>query len=262
MNASGGDVEFVVSSSVRSDVLEAVGDGATTTAALLDGIDASTSAIYGAVGDLQDRGLLTETDEGLVATGSGQVLADVVEHRRQCGSVLDSLGDYFETHDASPLPSRFRLRIGALAGGTVVRATETEPQRAVDEVSERIAAAGTARVVSPIYVESYEEAMPDSPGSKLLLDGEVVRAFVESGRAQPDEEPYDDSEVRIGSVDVALGVTDDALLLSLPRLDGGYDARSEVVVESDRARRWGNRLFEHYWEESLPVPEFLSRLDA
>jgi predicted transcriptional regulator len=262
MGTGRGTIEFVLSSTVRADVVRSIGAGGKETDELLAELSASTSAVYSAVGDLDDHGLVTETDEGWRLTGSGRVLSDIVANRERCERVLAASSDYFQTHDTSVLPGTFRLRIGALAGGQLVTATETEPQRAVREVSERIAAADSARVISPIYVDSYAEAMPDTPDSKLLLGDALVESFIDSGRAEVGGSPFETCEVRTGDVDVALGVTDEELLLSLPRLDGGYDSESELVVETERAREWGERLFEYYWQQSRSLEAFAASLDS
>jgi predicted transcriptional regulator len=70
-------VEFVTGSSVRSDVLRAVVDGTRSTSSLLDEVDASESAVYGAVNELRDRGLLTENGD-LAVTGVGEIVRDVL----------------------------------------------------------------------------------------------------------------------------------------------------------------------------------------
>jgi predicted transcriptional regulator len=262
MGSGRGTVEFVLSSTVRADVVESIGADRKTTDELLAELAASTSAVYSALGELDEQGLVAETEEGWRLTGSGRVLADIVAHRERCERVLAASSDYFETHDTSVLPGEFRLRIGALAGGQLVTATETEPQRAVREVSDRVAAADSARVISPIYVDSYAEAMPDSQTSKLLLGDTLVESLLDSGRAQVEGSPFEECEVRTGAVGVALAVTDEELLLSLPRLDGGYDSETELVVETERARAWGDRLFEHYWQRAQPLEAFADGIDS
>ena len=46
------------------------------------------------------------------------------------------------------------------------------------------------------------------------------------------------------------------VLLSLPTLDGSYDAQSELIAEYDPTRRWGEDLFERYWGRGVPIDQF------
>lgn len=258
--ATGADpLQFVLSSSVRSDVLLAIADGSRTTDELLDALDASSSAVYNALGRLEDAGLIASADGAWTPTGSGRLIADFVRERERLGALLGEASEYFATHDARAIPAEFRLRMSELAGATVITAPETEPQGVVREVSDRIADADAALMIAPIYDELFEGAMPDSEGTRLVLDEGIVEMAVEDAddpaAIEAELSSYADDDIRVADVRFALTVTDAALLLSLPPLDGGYDARSEFVVEHERGRAWGRELFEAVWAEAVPVEE-------
>ncbi len=53
-------------------------------------------------------------------------------------------------------------------------------------------------------------------------------------------------------VSVAVTVTEDCLLLSLPTVDGTYDSQTEFIAETDEARHWGDHLLDYYWESAQP----------
>lgn len=254
-------VQFVVASTVRSDIVDTLGDSPASTHDLLEALEASTSAVYNSLDALEEKGLIRSADdEEWALTGSGQLVADMVRQRTRCDRLLGNMDEYLQSHDTSVLPRPLRLRIGELAGGDVVCATETEPHRAVDEVAGRIERAERAKVISPIYVESFAAAMPDEADSKLIVDEQVVVLTLEADDVSDEE--FQHVGVRVADVDVALAVTDSELLLSLPTLEGGYDAQSEIIVEHDRARRWGTDLFEWYWDDAVAVDRFERTLEA
>ena len=259
--ASGADpLHVVLSSSVRADVLVIVADGHCTTDALLDALDASSSAIYNALGRLEEGGLLAADGDEWHLTGSGRIVADVVEERARLGSLLGQHEEYFQHHDASVVPADHRCRMGDLAGGEVLRASAAEPQAVVREVSRRLERSDSALVVSHVYDELFESAMPDSDSSRLVVDEEVVAAVrADLGEAEFLENRVESERdrIRVADVDFAVTVTDSALLLSLPLLDGGYDARSEFVAEHASARRWGTDLFEAVWADATPLRAFV-----
>ena len=247
-------VRFVTASAVRSEVVTKLGESRVPTQSLLETLDASTSAVYSSLSELEQRGLIRSAEEGWELTGSGRLVADMVRQRERYGHLFGDMEEYLQTHDTTPLPRALRLRIGALAGGDVLYAPERAPNRAVEEVSNRLGRAETARVVSPIYVESYAEATFDAPRSRIVLDEEVVPRARDASSVP--EGGYEFVETRVAEVDFALGVTGSEVLLSLPTLDGSYDAQSEVIAEHAPARRWGEDLFERYWRRGVPIDQF------
>jgi predicted transcriptional regulator len=254
-------LEFVLSSSVRSDVLLAVADGQQSTNSLLEGLDASSSAVYNALGRLEEAGLLVSDDEAWSLTGSGHVVADFVVDRGKLSSLLDATGDYFATHDAGALPERYRRRMGELADGTVISASETEPQSVVREVGRRLERADTAFVISSIYDELFESALPETESVQLVLDSDVVDSaaaeFGDHEAIEAELSTYETNTIRVTDVDFAASVTDGELLLSLPLLDGGYDARTEFIAEHAQARTWGQDLFDDLWAEATTLGDYV-----
>lgn len=250
-------VEFVTASSVRSAIVDQLGERAASTDDLLESLGASTSAVYSSLDELEDRGFVCAPgDSPWELTGRGRLVADMVCQRDRCEGLFRETGEYLRTHDTGVLPRPLRLRMGELAAENVdvIAATETKPHRIVEEITRRVERAEETRVVSPIFVESYAEAMPDTADSKLLLDEGVAR-WAQETDGGPDRD-YDRIDVRVTDVEFALTVTESELLLSLPTLDGEYDTQSELVAEHDSARTWGSDLFEWYWERAAPVERF------
>jgi predicted transcriptional regulator len=245
-------VQYVLESSVRSDVLETVVDGPVETTGVLRRVDASDSAVYDAIAGLERRGLVVETENGWIPTGSGRLVADVRNRQRSVDDLLRR-DDYWQTHDVTVLPERFRYRIDALSEAAVIEATDTNPHRVVREVARRIDAAEAPRIVAPVYVEEYGDSLPETERTHLLLDTALASELRSTLRT---EDAFGGPVVRVADVDFALGVTNDGVFLSLPRLDGEYDARTEVVASDEAAIRWGRRLFDHYWSRAVEFETF------
>lgn len=255
MPSEGSTFRFVSSSPVRYNTLRYLDDQPRTTADLIDRIDASKSAVYGGLDDLEARGLVRKADEGWVLTGHGQLLADLVHTGHQYSDLGEELHTYFSTHDVSVLPFESRLRIGMLNDAELITAPKNRPQYVINRVADELDAASRGKIMSRIVTESYAKSMPDTRESKLLLDREIVESTID------DEDRYDtveNAEVRFGSVPASMAITDDTLMLSLPTLDGKYDPQSEIFAETEQARAWGRRLFESYWNQGVPPEEFMS----
>ena len=244
-------VEFVTGSSVRSDVLRAAADGTGSMPALLAEIDASESAVYGAVSELRERGLLTD-GEDLAVTGVGEIVRDVLSRLDATEELVANDPDYWREHRVDVLPERFRADLAALAGCDVIRATETDPHRAVRTVARRLESAERVAIATPIYQDEYAMQLPSADEIRLLLN----TAVLEDATADAIEggiEPPEGARLRVGDVGFALTVTDDVVMLSLPTLDGSYDTGSELIAEHDAALDWGRRLYEHCWEAATPI---------
>lgn len=249
-------IEYVTGSSVRSDVVRAVAGGTDDMDGLLDAVDASESAVYGAVSELRTRGILTEGDD-LLLTGVGEIVTDALDRLESTEALLSGDPEYWRTHCVDVLPCRFRDEISALAGCDVVRATETDPHRAVRTVARRLEDAESADIATPIYQDEYAMQLSELSDIRLLLN----RAVVEDATADAIEggiEPPADARVRVSAVDYALTVTDEVVMLSLPKIGGGYDTQSEVIADDERALDWGRRLYEHSWERASPIEEFFA----
>ncbi|WP_227379773.1 transcriptional regulator FilR1 domain-containing protein [Haladaptatus halobius] len=157
--------------------------------------------------------------------------------------------DYWETHDVTALPPRFRLRLSDLAGGEVVRATETRPARAVSEAEQRLKNADSIGAIIPVYTDRLADAASDADVTRLVFDEAVFEeVFKETAPAQLDATEL----IRVTNVSVAVTVTEDCLLLSLPNLDGAYDSQTEFIAETVKARHWGNHLLDYYWDSAQP----------
>jgi predicted transcriptional regulator len=247
-------VKWVNSSDVRSAVVDEVAGETLGTDVLLETVEASESAVYAALSDLERRGIVDERETGWTVTGRGHVVADLLAQRGAVEQLFAGEGDYWQTHDVSVLPEPFRLRLGALSDYEEIEISRTDPQRVVRTLSKVIAGSEWAWILAPIYQAEYARALPDNDESRLVLDPAVVQDALASIDDPGADEP-ERTEIRIGEAPLGLTVTPSAVLVSFPTLDGQYDTRTELSAESERARQWGRDLFEHYWEQAMPIPD-------
>jgi predicted transcriptional regulator len=245
-------LSFVVGSTTRESVVRHLADQPATTPELCDALPASQSGVYAATSDLESRDLVREGDAGWTLTVRGRLVADALSRWRGVDALLERHETYWKRHDSMALPERFRASLDVLADGEVVRASDADPMRVMRYVGDRIADATTLQVVSPVYAPGYSDALAaaaERTDPRLVLDRSIPEDVddVEDGGVPPS------TTIRVTDVSLALAVTDDAVLLSLPERDGSYDQRSEFVAESERALQWGRDLFEWYWRRATDV---------
>lgn len=249
-------IKWVSDSAVRSELLHTVSRDSCPTSEVLETVDASESAVYAAVNDLERRGLLVEHDAGWVATGRGQLVADLLGQRDAVEDLLAHDVEYWQEHDLSVLPRQFRLRLGALTEYEVIRVTQTDPRRVIREVSNYIREADDVQILAPIYTDEYATAMPDTEATKLLLSTDVVEGALAETVKNPQAEEPEHAQIRIGEAPVGFTLTPDALLLSFPTLEGQYGTQDQLLMESEAALQWGQELFDYYWEQAMEPPGY------
>lgn len=250
-------VQYVSTSSVRSDILSGICDCRKETDDLLAALDASESAVYEALSNLERRGLVTSTAEGWRLTGTGRLVTDAIDRQRETERLIEAAPKYWENHDTSLLPRRFRCRLRELDEYEIVRGTQTDINRPVREVVTRVESADGCDVVSPVYHEEYEEAMPDNADSRLVLSCDVVDEVRESPAIEQRTETYEQTSVRVTPIAYALGVADEWMILTLPDLSGQWPT-AKVVSENGSAISWAEELFESIWEDAVPIETYLS----
>lgn len=248
-------MDYVTSSAVRERVLKSLRDRPATSRELCDRLPGSESGIYAATTGLSDRLLIERTDgKQWHLTGLGTVVADGLCRQRRLEAALAADREYWRSHDVTVLPAPFRGTLHALAECEIVRATAADPQRVVRFVRDRVASADGFDGVTPVFTPDYETALTDVAERctpRIVVDPSVVEEVYDGSadRARIDR----GVEVRALDVDVAMGVVDDALLLSLPTRDGEYDLRTELVSTGSEAVEWGEHLFEWYWNRATPL---------
>lgn len=242
-----GVFDAVFASSVRRAVLAELSERPRQRRDLLDDVDASKSAVYNALNELRDRDLLREgRTRRWETTGLGDLVAEYVAARERTGEVLSTHAEYWTTHDATAVPESFRTTLGALAGAERLASPDAEPFRVAGTVVDVIERADRVALATPHdrYAAALERAAREAAVRLVLADVE--------GREDPNWDA-DPPAVRVGEPTATVLVTDDALLLSLPREDGTHDPGETLLVDTDRAREWGERLFEHHWRDATPL---------
>ena len=120
----------------------------------------------------------------------------------------------------------------------------------VRAVAEHIRGAERVDVLAPVYHHEYGGAVAESDGDVRMVLAPSVLTDVDLAAQSASD--VAGTGIRIGPVGVGLAVSDEALYLSTPALDGDYDARTELVAESAAAVAWGRRLFETHWDDADP----------
>ncbi|MGB9953371.1 helix-turn-helix transcriptional regulator [Haloarcula marismortui] len=249
-------IQYVRTSSVRTDIIGALCPGAKATNELLSAVTASESAIYDALSNLEGRGIVTSTDDGWRLTGTGRLVADTIHRQQRLEELLALDLQYWEAHDTSVLPQPFRCRLPEVGDYTVIRGTQTDINRPVREVVSRVESVPHCDVISPVYHPEYEAAMPDNAESRLVVSCAVIDEMLDTESVSLDITRFEETTVRVTPVPYALAVADNWMIITLPELDGAWPS-AKIISETDGAILWARDLFTHLWEDATPIEMYL-----
>jgi predicted transcriptional regulator len=272
--------EFVLTSSVRTDIVLRVFERATPTEALLSDIDASDSAIYDALSTLRNRGLIRERDGGWKLTAHGHLVAESVAAWQSSEDFLARDPAYWKHHEIDVIPAQFRGRLPEIGEYEIVRDTPQEPNRCMDVAISVLEAAERCDITTPYYSKPHQEAIPRDPETRLLVTRDVLdvsfQRYDDGHREALND--LDPAKLRLTDCQFASVVTDDTLKFELPTVSdpptdrhGGTAAtgpsdRGSVagttalfVSETESAVRFGRDLFEFLWADSDPIGPYVQR---
>jgi predicted transcriptional regulator len=252
--------DFVISSSVRVDILQLLTATAQPTDYLIDQLDASTSAVYTALADLDRQGVVFDDDAGWQLTGHGRLVVDLIEQRKSTVQTINYDPDYWETHRTDHIPREFRRRLPELGQYDVVRSEPPDVRAHARTVVDLLKQAESCRTAMPIHVPEYSDAFPDHPDSRLIFSPSVIdqlQAEVEAGTRDQVRE-VDAAQYRVTDIQFGFTVGDSYIMLALRPITESPVA-SMLVSETDSAIRWASDLYESFWQDAEPLESYLGR---
>ena len=253
--------DFVISSSVRVDILQLLAATARPTDRLIDQLDASTSAVYTALSDLERQGVVFDGESGWTLTGQGCLVLDLIERRNSTFQTINHDQEYWENHRTDHIPREFRRRLPELGPYDVVRSEPPDVRAHARAVVDLLEQADSCRTAVPIRVPEYSDAFPDHPDSRLILPPGVIdqlQGEVEAGTRETVRE-LDAAQYRVADIQFGFTVSDSYMMLAL-RPMGQHPVESVLISEADSAIRWASDLYESLWREAEPLDSFLSRV--
>lgn len=261
--------EFVITSSVRTEIVLYVAAATRPTDALLAGIDASDSAVYDALSTLRERGLLVERDDGWELTAHGALVADSIAAWQATEGFLATDPAFWKNHRLDVLPAQFRRRLPTVGDYEIVRDSPQDPNRSEDLAISILESADHCELTTPYYSRRHQEAIPTHPETRLLVTREAIDVSLQRYKDGRREEltALEPDNIRLTDCQFASVVTDDTLKFELPTADGAESSADEsatdttalFVSETDAAIEFGRDLFEALWAESDPLGPYIER---
>lgn len=231
---------------------------------LIKRLDASESAVYNALANLEERELVCETEDGWELTGHGQLVADSIKQWQSIDQLVADDPEYWKTHQTDVLPAAFRQRLTELNEYEIVRGKVPEVDKHLRAFATRMQRVDNCRIISAVYVPGHDDIIPNSPETKILLTRGVIDTMLgQLKRGEREQlDPVPKAPVRLAPVGFGLNVASDHLCLSLPTHAGIHDTTATLVAETESAVQWGEELFASLWTDADPVEEYLQTCEC
>lgn len=254
-------VAFVLTSAARRAVVDQLTEGSADSATLVAETTTSQSATYDAINRLQDQGLIVSTDDDCWSlTALGWMVGDLLDRATRLNNIAVMDCTFWETHDLSGLPERFRRQLDQIDGCSIIESPDPDPYRAARRLKQAIEdATEYALILAPVYDYRRTEAMLESevPDRRVVMTPALARRLLEDDPDQP-EGPAG-FPIRVAPVGASMVATESEVLFSLPvHGEDCYDDSTVVHAEGDEAVDWGRRLFEHHWEGAPAVESYVA----
>jgi len=250
--------QYVISSSVRVDTLQLLSSTAVETDELIDQLDASTSAVYTALTDLERRSVITEGDDGWTLTGQGRLILDLIQQSHSIEQLFEQDREYWETHRTDVLPSQYRQRLPELGEYEIVRSEPPNVRAHSRRILSRLESAESCLSALHIYVPEYKDAFPNHPDSRAILSPTVIEHLRREFENREQERRNPAITNRVSDIQFGVLIGASFMMLGLPPQD---EERMETVLTStdEEAISWARDLYEHLWENAEPLDSFVER---
>lgn len=251
---------FVLSSSVRVDILSMLAASSENTRGLIDRLDASQSSVYTAVSDLEERRVLFEGEDGWQLTGRGRLVLDIIEQWQSTETLLQTDPEYWDTHRTDVLPAKFRRRLPELGDYEVVRSEPPTVRAHARKVVSLLESTESCDTAVPIHVPEYDEAYPNSPDSRLIFPPSVIDQYREEAEqaGRDDLRPQDRVPYRVRDMKFGFTAADEFMVIALPPY-GEKMVESVLTSTEQSAIRWASELFDYIWADAEPLEAYCER---
>ncbi|ERH00757.1 MAG: hypothetical protein J07HN6_02383 [Halonotius sp. J07HN6] len=272
--------EFVITSSVRTEIVRRVSEQSTPTDVLLSELTASDSAVYDALSTLSERGLLTEGDSGWELTAHGSLVADSIAAWHSSEDFLAAAPAFWKTHRIDVIPPQFRRRLTSIGEYEIIRDTPQDPNRSEDVAITMLEGADHCELTTPYYSRRHQAAIPTDPETRLLVTRDAIDVSFQRYKDGHREElnALDPASIRLTECQFASVVTDDKLKFELPTASSTEptrhaekrepdssergsvtDTTAIFLSETDAAVQFGRDLFAALWADSDPIGPYIER---
>jgi len=249
------DLQTVFRSRLLTQVLLALGSGASSLPALRDATGSSSQALIPKLRQLESLRYVEQVRGDYTLTPIGRLIEPEIERLVTLMGVLGRHREFWADHEIESIPRKFLDELPDLYNAMVIRDVEEDIYAVHATFADIIRKAswihGVSSIMSPVQAGLIEQVVRRNNPVELVVPPELAGKLLKEPYRSVLESlsGYTGFGIYISASPFRMGmaVTDTALSLGLYRRDTGtYDTASDLVSTDPAAVAWGERVFEHY----------------
>jgi predicted transcriptional regulator len=255
------DMKFFIASDVRAKILISLISGSKNLADLRKEIHLSSSTILHGMNQLEQKNFIFRESGNYSLSQTGEVVANKLIDVMRSFYSLNLCEGLFLNHDISCIPPELFKDIGCLEKSFIVKSTSTNIMRPQEVLSEFLSKSENFKQLTSVYnpssIQIFLETLEKDGNVQLIMTEGIIDKLVENVGKDKLENWVNEGKLQLMKVDedvnISLTTGDNFIALGLFSADGAYDLNISLISHGEEAISWGNRLFDHYLQQSTPV---------
>jgi predicted transcriptional regulator len=257
-----GDIQALFRSRLQIQILLALADGDKTLAQLRDRTGSSSQALIPKIRGLESQMLIEQRNYEYLLTPLGLVLTSrITDFVMTIGSIRRHK-DFWGSHDLTGIPQEFLFDIGKLINSELVYDTTEDVVHVyslfLKILKEAAFIHGAASMMSPGMGEAVFARVLEGIPVDLIVNQEAAEALQKEPYASALTQllKFPNFKIYVAQVPFRIGltITDKCVSIGLFKKDGKmYDSGSDLFSTDPAAMAWGEKIFIHFKENSVPL---------
>lgn len=249
---------LAVCSDLRKNILISLNEGDKSLGDLRERLDISSTTAIHALRDLEKHRLTQQDQERKYClTNIGHIIALKLMEFQDAADVLQKHERFWLEHDISGIPEYLLQKIGWLKDSNIAESHSTDIFKIYSAFVDLLKNANEIRGLSSMFVPEYtniikEIVLNKKVDTKLIVTEQVLDKIGKEALQEIHENMDLKFELFMLKTDTRLAftVTDTVLSFGLYDRQGVYDWNKDLISYNEKARAWGNQLFDYYAQRS------------
>jgi len=260
------EAQSILRSGLTTTILLALHDGDKTRYELREITGSSSVALSPKLGWLRDKKIIQERGQEYQLSRTGKIIASRIEEYILTSVVLNKHLDYWTTHTLDWMPDSARNTFYKLADTELIYDTPDDIyinfENFLDIISEAKYLHSISNYMIPVISEVVAEKVYQGIEIQAVIAPEVAKKLLEPPYSDTTQylDQYHNIDLLVAEFPrlFSCSVTDKSFTFKLMSKDCKFfDTSQGLVSKSPEARIWGERLFQHYKQQSIPIQQFL-----
>ena len=255
-----GLLSLVTFSEKRSEILLMLLEGPKSLDDIKNYFRATTPEILPRLKELESSGLIYQEERKYYLSEVGEVIAKSFSRFYRNLKIFEKDMKFWEEHQISGIPEKFRLRLYELGDYEIFRSTPTEIFKPHDEYVKNLLRSKWIRGVSPVLHPDYPKFIlklaEEGKDITIIITKDVLKKIEEKHKIELEEGlQYKNAKLMLCNEEVKVAFTTSNMFLSMRLFlkSGIYDFYQNLISHEKSAIKWGKELFDYFKKRSEEI---------